>query len=69
MLRQSLKELLIADNLQLDDEKWGSKRPEELKPHQFIDLVVDLYGVDRGGVRPEGSDVKKVWRLDKANNN
>ena len=43
MLRQSLKELLKADNLQLP-EKWGALRPEQLKPVDFIRLTIDLYG-------------------------
>ena len=43
MLRQSLKELLVRDGLKLG-LKWAEMRPEALKPFQFIELVIDLYG-------------------------
>eukprot|EP00428_Durinskia_dybowskii_P075264 CAMPEP_0170395700 /NCGR_PEP_ID=MMETSP0117_2-20130122/21914_1 /TAXON_ID=400756 /ORGANISM="Durinskia baltica, Strain CSIRO CS-38" /LENGTH=301 /DNA_ID=CAMNT_0010652019 /DNA_START=19 /DNA_END=921 /DNA_ORIENTATION=+ len=51
MLRQSLKELLLRDGviLLLRDgvtlaSEWAEYRPEQLKPSQFIDLTIDMYG-------------------------
>jgi hypothetical protein len=35
--------LLAADNLTLDP-KWFTRRPEELRPSEFIDLTLELYG-------------------------
>ena len=43
MMRQSLKELLRADELSLPD-RWGTLRPEQLRPEEFLQLTVDLYG-------------------------
>jgi 16S rRNA A1518/A1519 N6-dimethyltransferase RsmA/KsgA/DIM1 with predicted DNA glycosylase/AP lyase activity len=43
MIRQSLKDLALLEGLQISD-KWATKRPEELRPEQFIDLTLDLFG-------------------------
>jgi ribosomal RNA small subunit methyltransferase A len=43
MMRQSLKELLQQEGLTLP-EKWGTMRPEELKPAEFVELTIDLFG-------------------------
>jgi 16S rRNA A1518/A1519 N6-dimethyltransferase RsmA/KsgA/DIM1 with predicted DNA glycosylase/AP lyase activity len=68
MLRQSLKTVLAEDGLTLDEAKWGTKRPEELRPHEFIELVIDLYGERSSQESPSlgvTEDTVKVWRLDK----
>lgn len=43
MMRQSLKDLIVQEGLHIPD-KWATKRPEELRPEQFIDLTFDLFG-------------------------
>jgi hypothetical protein len=43
-----LLDLMLTDGLVLG-EKWATKRPEELSPSDFIELVLELYGpVDMG---------------------
>lgn len=44
MLRSSLKDLIKKDKLHPLSEKWDSKRPEELKPEEFIALTKEMYG-------------------------
>ena len=44
MLRSSLKDLIKRDKLQLLSERWEAKRPEELKPVDFIALTKEMYG-------------------------
>jgi len=44
MLRSSLKDLIKRDKLQLLSERWKAKRPEELKPVDFIALTKEMYG-------------------------
>ena len=48
MLRQSLKGLLAARDITLDEE-WATKRPEELEPTQFIELTKLLFGPATAG--------------------
>lgn len=43
MMRQSLKDLLLSEALVLPD-RWATKRPEELRPEEFIQLTIDVYG-------------------------
>ena len=43
MMRQSLKDLLLTEELVLP-ERWATKRPEELRPEEFIQLTIDVYG-------------------------
>jgi hypothetical protein len=42
MMRQSLKELLQQENLELQ-EHWSTKRPEELTPKEFLQIARELY--------------------------
>ena len=51
--------------------KWGSKRPEEMKPDDFIDLTAELYGeipseerfpVYKPLITREDYFTKRVWR-------
>lgn len=74
MLRQSLKGLMEQDQLTLNEEKWGTKRPEELRPVQFIELVLDLYGPKAATTNKADAlsepgltetVIKKVWRQDR----
>lgn len=50
MLRQSLRELLVAESksgltLVTDlSEKWATRRPEQLTPLEFIELTTEIYG-------------------------
>lgn len=53
MIRSSLKELLAADGLTLSD-KWANMRPEQLRPEEFIDLTLELYGQRRN---PEAAEI------------
>ena len=43
MMRQSLKDLLLSEALVLP-ARWATKRPEELRPEEFIQLTIDVYG-------------------------
>jgi 16S rRNA (adenine1518-N6/adenine1519-N6)-dimethyltransferase len=57
MLRQSLKEILKGSNLGLPDE-WGTRRPENLEPSEFLTLTALIFGA-----RAERQDGEtRVWR-------
>lgn len=43
MMRQSLKDLLEQENLTLPPQ-WGTLRPEQLTPPQFLELTAALFG-------------------------
>eukprot|EP01038_Epipyxis_sp_PR26KG_P016707 gene16707-22854_t len=60
MMRQSLKELMIQDNLIIPD-RWATLRPEQLIPEQFIELTADLYGE---ASQVETYDVNKLSMFD-----
>ncbi|EKX51492.1 hypothetical protein GUITHDRAFT_65961 [Guillardia theta CCMP2712] len=55
MLRQSLKALVTERGIVLPEE-LGTRRPESLTPHEFIDLTKLIFGE---GTTPEGV---AVWR-------
>lgn len=62
MLRQSLKTLLVSseegvDTITLPDE-IGTKRPEELYPHEFLELTKLIYGPKL----ERREDETKIWR-------
>ena len=42
MMRQSLKELLNQEGLELS-QKWAERRPEQLSPSDFLELTRDLF--------------------------
>ncbi len=52
MLRQSLKELALEDNVTIP-EKWSTLRPDQLNPQQFIELTIDMYGTVAAKPSPE----------------
>lgn len=64
MMRASLKELLTSEGLVLP-QKWHTLRPEQLQPHQFIELTIDLYGKKDDSIDISGR--KPVWRDSKYN--
>lgn len=62
--------LLLRDELTLHP-KWGSKRPEELRPEDFIDITAELYGeiplTERFSpykplITRDDYETKRVWR-------
>ncbi len=57
MLRQSLKELLVEENISELPDKWAVKRPEELTPGQFIELTRDIYGGKNESVTDTGTSI------------
>ena len=59
MLRQSLKSIL---NGKPCPEEFATKRPEELKPEEFLELTALIFGRD-----PETPDSsgEAVWRTQK----
>ena len=57
MMRSSLKTLLIQEGVELPEE-WGKRRPEELKPEEFLTLTGMIYG--KKPERMEGET--RVWR-------
>ena len=57
MLRQSLKELIIAEDLVLSDH-WATKRPESLNPKDFLALTRELYAG-----RLPGDDTEESRRI------
>jgi len=71
MMRQSLKDLLKQEQVVLP-EKWATMRPEQLKPEEFIQLTVDLFGEakdeTRSGERRTGNDTaqEKAYFVSKA---
>lgn len=57
MLRQSLKAILKQRSVQLPEE-WGTKRPEQLAPVEFLTLTELIYGK-----KPEvEKGITRVWR-------
>lgn len=67
MMRQSLKNLLLAEGLVLPD-RWATLRPEQLKPVDFIQLTADLFGeaapVEGQGMEgsKESYESRAIWR-------
>ncbi|KAJ8607125.1 hypothetical protein CTAYLR_009162 [Chrysophaeum taylorii] len=58
MLRQSLKSILPPD-FKLPDN-WSTKRPEELKPRDFLELTAIIFGrIDPDSEPPSGT---AIWR-------
>ncbi len=56
MLRQSLKELALGDNVTIP-EKWSTLRPDQLNPQQFIELTIDMYGALPVNKSPEVEEI------------
>jgi hypothetical protein len=59
MLRQSLKSIL---NGKPCPEEFATKRPEELKPEEFLELTAAIFG--REEESPDSSG-EAVWRTQK----
>ena len=65
MMRQSLKELLKEHGIEALPEQWAMRRPEELKPAEFITLTTDLFGTVDAHVTATASTVgvnQYIWR-------
>ena len=67
MLTGLFLELIKAEGLELQ-EKWATRRPEELTPSEFIDLTLELYGEKKKEKGGEKEDVEfqteaPVWRV------
>lgn len=67
--------LLLREQLQLNS-KWASKRPEELRPEEFIDITAELYGEVPAAERfpaykplltRDDYATKRVWRYPSKN--
>ncbi len=72
MLRTSLKGLCAKDEVPLPP-RWHMRRPEELRPEEFLELTADLYGEIppsqrlRPNIHPlpltrEAYETPRVWR-------
>ena len=67
MIRQSLKDVAAADGVAIP-EKWSTKRPDELRPAEFIDLTVAMYGTkaeiaakrDREQIKEQQQSTRKI---------
>jgi 16S rRNA (adenine1518-N6/adenine1519-N6)-dimethyltransferase len=55
MLRQSLKGLLAQRGLPPLSDEWATRRPEELEPHEFVELTRLLFGPAKGGAAAAGA--------------
>jgi hypothetical protein len=73
MLRTSLKDMCIHHGRGPVPEPWATKRPEQLKPAEFISLTTDLFGTiatttttgsgSGSGSSSEGGGLgRPVWR-------
>ncbi len=67
MLRQSLKGLLAQRGLPPLSDEWATRRPEELEPHEFVELTRLLFGPASskpGGASSTGGEAgsTRVWR-------
>jgi len=62
MLRQSLKGILKSVAKTLPDD-WATKRPEELRPPEFLKLTALIYGYrDIENLDPALESGYPVWR-------
>jgi hypothetical protein len=62
--------MLLREEMTLHP-KWGAKRPEEMRPEEFIDLTSELYGeippeerfpIYKPLITREDYSTKRVWR-------
>ena len=62
---KKLKELLKEHGIEALPEQWATRRPEELKPAEFITLTTDLFGTVDAHVTATASTVgvnQYIWR-------